>query len=52
VVIEAAGTREGLTRSIDLVAPGGTVVVLGVRMGTVELVSVALRPLLEQMWAN
>jgi len=37
VVIEAAGTRESLVRSIDLVAPGGTVVVLGVHMGTVEL---------------
>lgn len=37
VVIEAAGTRESLARSIDLVAPGGTVVVLGVHMGTVEL---------------
>ena len=37
VVIEAAGTTESLAASIDLVAPGGTVVVLGVHMGTVEL---------------
>ncbi len=37
LVIEAAGTRESLARSIDLVAPGGTVVVLGVHMGTVDL---------------
>ncbi len=37
LVIEAAGTRESLARSIDLVAPGGTVVVLGVHMGMVEL---------------
>lgn len=37
VVVEAAGTPESLARSIDLVAPGGTVVVLGVHMGTVEI---------------
>ena len=37
VVVEAAGTTASLARSIDLVAPGGTVVVLGVHMGTVEL---------------
>ncbi len=37
VVIEAAGTPASLTRSIDLVAPGGTVVVLGVHLGTVAL---------------
>ncbi len=37
VVVEAAGTAESLARSLDLVAPGGTVVVLGVHMGTVEI---------------
>ncbi|MCU1387205.1 MAG: Alcohol dehydrogenase GroES domain protein [Ilumatobacteraceae bacterium] len=37
VVIEAAGTTESLAASVDLVAPGGTIVVLGVHMGTVEL---------------
>lgn len=37
VVVEAAGTPESLARSIELVAPGGTVVVLGVHMGTVAL---------------
>src|SRR4051812_5321030 len=37
VVIEAAGTAESLSRAIDLVAPHGTVVVLGVHLGTVEL---------------
>ena len=30
VVIEAAGTEESLARAVDLAAPGGTVVVLGV----------------------
>ena len=37
VVVEAAGTAESLVRSMELVAPGGTVVVLGVHFGTVEL---------------
>jgi threonine dehydrogenase-like Zn-dependent dehydrogenase len=37
VVVEAAGTKESLARSIELVAPSGTVVVLGVHFGTVEL---------------
>jgi len=37
VVIEAAGTPTSLARSIELAAPGGTVVVLGVHMGTVQL---------------
>jgi 2-desacetyl-2-hydroxyethyl bacteriochlorophyllide A dehydrogenase len=37
VVVEAAGTAESLARSMELVAPGGTVVVLGVHFGTVEL---------------
>ena len=37
VVIEAAGTGESLSRAIDLVAPHGTIVVLGVHLGTVEL---------------
>jgi threonine dehydrogenase-like Zn-dependent dehydrogenase len=32
VVIEAAGTEESLARCSDLVAPGGTVVVLGVHV--------------------
>ena len=37
VVVEAAGTAASLARSIELVARGGTVVVLGVHFGTVEL---------------
>jgi len=37
VVVEAAGTPDSLARAIDLVAPHGTVVVLGVHLGTVEL---------------
>jgi 2-desacetyl-2-hydroxyethyl bacteriochlorophyllide A dehydrogenase len=37
VVVEAAGTNASLARSIELVAPGGTVVVLGVHLGTVEV---------------
>lgn len=37
VVVEAAGTGESLARSIELAAPGGTVVVLGVHMGTVQI---------------
>jgi len=37
VVIEAAGTKASLARAIELVAPGGTVVVLGVHFGVVEL---------------
>ena len=37
VVVEAAGTAASLARSIELVAPGGTVVVLGLHLGTVEL---------------
>jgi threonine dehydrogenase-like Zn-dependent dehydrogenase len=37
VVVEAAGTSESLARSIELAAPGGTVVVLGVHLGTVEI---------------
>ncbi len=37
VVVEAAGTADSLARSIELVAPGGTVVVLGVHFGTVAL---------------
>lgn len=37
VVVEAAGTSESLARCGDLVAPGGTVVVLGVHIGTVQL---------------
>lgn len=37
VVIEAAGTAESLARSLELVAPGGTVVVVGVHMGNVEI---------------
>jgi len=37
VVVEAAGTTESLARAIELVAPRGTVVVLGVHLGTVEL---------------
>lgn len=37
VVVEAAGTNASLARAIELVAPGGTVVVLGVHLGTVEV---------------
>lgn len=37
VVIEAAGTTESLARAADLVAPRGTVAVVGVHLGTVEL---------------
>jgi 2-desacetyl-2-hydroxyethyl bacteriochlorophyllide A dehydrogenase len=37
VVVEAAGTSASLARAIELVAPGGTVVVLGVHLGTVEV---------------
>ncbi len=37
VVIEAAGSVESLARAIELTAPGGTVVVLGVHLGTVEI---------------
>jgi threonine dehydrogenase-like Zn-dependent dehydrogenase len=37
VVVEAAGSSESLARSIELVARGGTIVVLGVYMGPVEL---------------
>ena len=37
MVVEAAGSTESLARSIELVAPGGTIVVLGVYLGPVEL---------------
>ena len=37
VVVEAAGTTESLARAVDLVGPHGTVVVLAVHMGTVEV---------------
>jgi 2-desacetyl-2-hydroxyethyl bacteriochlorophyllide A dehydrogenase len=37
VVIEAAGTAQSFARAIELVAPRGTIVVLGVHLGTVEL---------------
>ncbi len=37
VVVEAAGTQESLARGAELVAPGGTLVVLGVYVGSVEL---------------
>ena len=37
VVVEAAGTAESLARATELVGPGGTVVVLGVHMGPVEV---------------
>jgi threonine dehydrogenase-like Zn-dependent dehydrogenase len=37
IVVEAAGTTASMARSIELVAPGGTVVVLGVHFGTVQL---------------
>jgi 2-desacetyl-2-hydroxyethyl bacteriochlorophyllide A dehydrogenase len=37
VVVEAAGTRESLAQCGELVAPGGTIVVLGVHFGAVQL---------------
>ncbi|MEX5634588.1 zinc-dependent alcohol dehydrogenase [Parafrankia sp. FMc2] len=37
VVVEAAGTPSGLDRAIDLVAPGGIVVCIGVQLGRVEI---------------
>jgi len=37
VVVEAAGSKESLARCGDLVAPSGTIVVLGVHLGPVEL---------------
>jgi 2-desacetyl-2-hydroxyethyl bacteriochlorophyllide A dehydrogenase len=37
VVVEAAGSMESLARCGQLVAPGGTIVVLGVHIGPVEL---------------
>ncbi|WP_242423971.1 zinc-binding dehydrogenase, partial [Frankia sp. EI5c] len=37
VVVEAAGTPESLAQAIGLVAPGGTVVCIGVQMGKVEV---------------
>jgi 2-desacetyl-2-hydroxyethyl bacteriochlorophyllide A dehydrogenase len=37
VVVEAAGSIESLARCGELVAPGGTIVVLGVHFGPVEL---------------
>lgn len=37
VVVEAAGSKESLDRAIDLVAPRGTIVVLGVHLGAVEV---------------
>jgi 2-desacetyl-2-hydroxyethyl bacteriochlorophyllide A dehydrogenase len=37
VVVEAAGTQESLAKCGELVAPGGTIVVLGVHFGPVQL---------------
>ena len=37
VVVEAAGSEESLARCGELVAPGGTIVVLGVHFGPVQL---------------
>jgi threonine dehydrogenase-like Zn-dependent dehydrogenase len=37
VVVEAAGSEASLARSGELVAPGGTIVVLGVHFGPVQL---------------
>jgi 2-desacetyl-2-hydroxyethyl bacteriochlorophyllide A dehydrogenase len=37
VVVEAAGTAESLARCGEIVAPGGTIVVLGVHFGAVQL---------------
>ena len=36
VVVEAAGTQASLARAIDLLAPSGTVVVVGVHFGAVQ----------------
>jgi len=37
IVIEAAGSKESLARAVELVAPRGIIVVLGVHLGTVEV---------------
>jgi threonine dehydrogenase-like Zn-dependent dehydrogenase len=37
VVVEAAGTQESLAKCGELVAPGGTIAVLGVHFGPVQL---------------
>ncbi len=37
IVVEAAGSAESFARCAELVAPGGTIVVLGVYFGNVEL---------------
>jgi 2-desacetyl-2-hydroxyethyl bacteriochlorophyllide A dehydrogenase len=37
VVVEAAGTPSSMSRCVELVAPGGTIVVLGVHFGPVQL---------------
>jgi 2-desacetyl-2-hydroxyethyl bacteriochlorophyllide A dehydrogenase len=37
VVVEAAGTPSSMSRCAELVAPGGTIVVLGVHFGPVQL---------------
>ena len=37
VVVEAAGTQSSLDRCAQLVAPGGTIVVLGVHFGPIQL---------------
>jgi 2-desacetyl-2-hydroxyethyl bacteriochlorophyllide A dehydrogenase len=37
VVVEAAGSPESMARCAELVAPGGTIVVLGVHFGPVQL---------------
>jgi 2-desacetyl-2-hydroxyethyl bacteriochlorophyllide A dehydrogenase len=37
VVVEAAGTASSMARCAELVAPGGTIVVLGVHFGPVQL---------------
>lgn len=37
VVIEAAGTPQSLAQAIELVAPGGTIAVVGVYMGGIEV---------------
>ena len=43
VVVDAAGTEQSLSRSADIVGPGGVVVVVGVHTG--ETLSVPWRPL-------
>jgi threonine dehydrogenase-like Zn-dependent dehydrogenase len=42
VVVEAAGTASGIQRAVDLVKPGGTVALLGVQAGGLDVPFTAL----------